>query len=215
MQGETVQYTVGLQGGNPALPFGVQTGDLPLSVEKGFVELAATGTLPSQVSLVLKTKDDAQTGSLGVIIFYYENEGEILHEATCQLNIIIGKRAVSNTVSGATAALLRTPSPDALQTIPENLISVVGAIEQAKMYSPSLSTPKMQFTTLLKRGNKGIVVAKLQEKLQKLGFFPATVERTDYFGAITQAAVRAFQKERGLEAVGFVGPKTRAILNNL
>ena len=37
---------------------------------------------------------------------------------------------------------------------------------------------------------------------------------TGYFGQLTQAAVAAFQTHNGLEAVGSVGPKTRALLNS-
>ncbi|KKS98277.1 MAG: Peptidoglycan-binding domain 1 protein, partial [Candidatus Giovannonibacteria bacterium GW2011_GWA1_43_15] len=47
----------------------------------------------------------------------------------------------------------------------------------------------------------------LQEKL--------SVNPTGYFGTLTRAAVLNFQKQYGIEQVGFVGPKTRAKLNEL
>lgn len=38
---------------------------------------------------------------------------------------------------------------------------------------------------------------------------------TGYFGVATERAVKNFQKKYGLEQVGIVGPKTRALLNSL
>lgn len=66
-------------------------------------------------------------------------------------------------------------------------------------------------------------VVKLQNVLKKLGTFPADRDATGYFGAITCKAVKLFQEKYAvatpqeiLEQQGkFVGPKTRAKLNEL
>jgi murein L,D-transpeptidase YcbB/YkuD len=44
-----------------------------------------------------------------------------------------------------------------------------------------------------------------------LGFYTGPI--TGRFGSLTRAAVKAFQKARGLDQAGYVGPATRAALN--
>jgi peptidoglycan hydrolase-like protein with peptidoglycan-binding domain len=77
---------------------------------------------------------------------------------------------------------------------------------------PPAATPS-SFTTLLQVGSRGEEVRRLQIALKAQGHF--NEETTGYFGTITRAAVMAFQTAQNLEAVGFVGPKTRAALNAL
>ena len=65
---------------------------------------------------------------------------------------------------------------------------------------------------LLKQGSKHTDVARLQKFLG--------VDTTGYFGALTRAAVEAFQVKHGIakkgdEGFGLVGPKTRTKLNEL
>lgn len=61
------------------------------------------------------------------------------------------------------------------------------------------------WNTTLKIGSRGAEVRALQKLL--------TVESTGYFGKVTARAVADFQTQHSLESVGFVGPKTRTILN--
>lgn len=60
---------------------------------------------------------------------------------------------------------------------------------------------------LLKIGSRGEEVKKLQESLNKLGFNCGTAD--GIFGPKTEAAVKAFQKARGITVDGIVGPDTR------
>lgn len=62
----------------------------------------------------------------------------------------------------------------------------------------------------LKQGSSGPEVKDLQQKLKDLGFDPNGVEGN--FGPGTTAAVIAFQKSKGLEADGKVGPNTLAAI---
>ncbi len=56
-------------------------------------------------------------------------------------------------------------------------------------------------------------VAKLQERLMELGFMDND-EPTEYYGAVTQAAVKTFQRQNDLVQDGIVGPSTwEAIMN--
>lgn len=59
---------------------------------------------------------------------------------------------------------------------------------------------------LLKKGSKGKDVLELQQKLQALGHYKATLDSD--FGEKTRKAVQAFQKSRKLTADGKVGPYT-------
>lgn len=65
--------------------------------------------------------------------------------------------------------------------------------------------------TTLKKGMKHTDVASLQEKLNILGYFEDD-EYTNYFGEKTEAALKAFQKEAGLEQDGVAGKETFRLL---
>jgi len=82
------------------------------------------------------------------------------------------------------------------------------------MFKQSLPVP-FTFTKALSIGSRGEEVKMLQKELQGLGFFSLSVSLTGYFGPITQEAVELFQAANGIEAIGIVGPKTRAVLNTL
>ena len=69
------------------------------------------------------------------------------------------------------------------------------------------------FTTTLKRGSGGEEVKNLQIFLSQFSdIYPQRIV-SGYFGPLTDAAVKKFQKKYSLEQVGIVGPKTRSILN--
>jgi hypothetical protein len=54
-------------------------------------------------------------------------------------------------------------------------------------------------------------VYALQKHLTAVGVYSGPI--TGYFGPLTKAAVKAYQKKHGLVQVGVVGPGTRALLN--
>ena len=60
----------------------------------------------------------------------------------------------------------------------------------------------------LRKGSKGEYVQLLQTKLMMLGYDLGSYGVDGDFGTKTQAAVKAFQKDRGLSADGVVGAKT-------
>lgn len=66
--------------------------------------------------------------------------------------------------------------------------------------------------TTLKKGMKHPDVAALQEKLNILGYFDEE-EFIDSFGDKTEAALKAFQKDAGLETDGVAGKDTFRLLN--
>jgi len=74
-----------------------------------------------------------------------------------------------------------------------------------------LPVPVSSTVSGLSEGSQGEAVRALQQKLKDLGYFSSYV--TGYFGPITRTAVIAFQKAKGIDPVGFVGPKTQAALD--
>lgn len=67
------------------------------------------------------------------------------------------------------------------------------------------------FTQTLDIGSRGQEVTMVQKVLNALGFYTYP-EFTDYYGVITRAAVREFQRAEGISPIGVVGPLTRAAL---
>ena len=68
------------------------------------------------------------------------------------------------------------------------------------------------FTRSLLRGSTGEDVKELQKVLIKSGHLKIDAP-TGTFGSLTEEALKSFQKSKGLQAVGVVGPQTRALLN--
>ena len=89
--------------------------------------------------------------------------------------------------------------------------------EEETLVAPVLSieTPSQDiiFTQSFVLGDTGREVEALQKILASQGYFKHEI--TGLYGPVTVEAVKAFQSAHGLEAVGIVGPATRAILNTL
>lgn len=63
---------------------------------------------------------------------------------------------------------------------------------------------------LIKQGDRGTQVTRVQQQLQRLDYFEE--EPTGYFGDITENALKRFQRDRGLKPDGILGPNTEAAL---
>ncbi len=68
------------------------------------------------------------------------------------------------------------------------------------------SSDSLAIPTLSKRGSRGEEVTKIQQKLKELGLYTIAVD--GIYGAKTEEAVRAFQKQKGLAVDGIAGPNT-------
>ena len=66
--------------------------------------------------------------------------------------------------------------------------------------------------TALRLGSSGADVRAVQQRLKELGYLKGNADGD--FGAATEAAVKAFQKQNGLEADGLVGKQTLNRLNS-
>ena len=70
-----------------------------------------------------------------------------------------------------------------------------------------------QVDGLLRTGNRGDAVVRLQTQLRNLGFYQGTIDGD--FGSGTEAAVIQFQRSQNLTPDGVVGPQTTAALDRL
>ncbi|MBR5287271.1 MAG: peptidoglycan-binding protein [Clostridia bacterium] len=83
---------------------------------------------------------------------------------------------------------------------------------QSSSTSSSTSSSSSSTASGLKLGSTGTDVRNLQADLTTLGYYWADI--TGNFGAKTEAAVKSFQKDKGLTADGVAGAKTIAALAN-
>lgn len=79
----------------------------------------------------------------------------------------------------------------------------------------NISTTSASITYTLTKGMKNGQVTKLQRILARYPEIYPEGLITGYFGSATERAVERFQKKYGLEQVGYVGQKTRMLLNSL
>jgi cell wall-associated NlpC family hydrolase len=84
-------------------------------------------------------------------------------------------------------------------------------VQATKSSTTTTATASAVAQPLLKQGSTGPVVKELQQKLKAAGFNPGPIDGD--FGPKTFAAVKSFQKAKGLTTDGIVGPKTWAALN--
>jgi len=119
-----------------------------------------------------------------------------------------------------------TISADELQTIIQTLKDQITALQaQVIELQSELETVKteLKFTRALSQGLQGDEVKQLQEFLKTIpGVYPEGLT-TGYFGPLTEAAVKAFQKKYNIVTTGTAsstgfgstGPKTRAKINEV
>jgi SpoIID/LytB domain protein len=77
----------------------------------------------------------------------------------------------------------------------------------------SSSSRRATFHRNLSFGMSGSDVRALQLRLRRERVFPPRAPITGYFGDVTRAAVRRYQRAHRIRQTGIVGPRTRAALN--
>lgn len=123
--------------------------------------------------------------------------------ASATITIFVTATSASAFTTVITPTTPSVPSVTTLATTPLP-VSTVAAAQRANAYT---------FSAFLGIGSKGTDVTALQQALAQEGIYDGPV--SGYFGALTQAAVQAFQKAHSLSPVGSVGPQTRALLNQV
>jgi len=76
----------------------------------------------------------------------------------------------------------------------------------------ALKPATYQFTNTLQIGMQGPSVIELQKRLKEERLYNGPI--TGYFGPLTEAAVKSYQKKYGINPTGIVGPITRDRLNS-
>ena len=111
---------------------------------------------------------------------------------------------------GVAGGLMVTGSALSAQGAPVPATSAVAPVVAAPATSVQSSAAKAYLTTTLRKGNPYRTQNKtLQRRLNALG---ASLAVDGYFGAKTLAAVKKYQRSRGLQVDGVVGPRTRQAL---
>jgi sortase (surface protein transpeptidase) len=96
---------------------------------------------------------------------------------------------------------------------PDRTVVFANEVSSGRGAAPATTLTASVFPRSLNIGDSGADVSALQTALEQRGFLtmPPTVA-TGYFGALTSAAVSAYQASVGLPADGIFGPLTRASL---
>ena len=116
-------------------------------------------------------------------------------------------RVVINPYDSLVASALKSPLGSAIKTGSTVAIELHASEGDLGVVAGSAYI----FILDLKEGDRNEAVRQLQIKLKALGYFTSTV--TDYFGAITKAAVANYQTANKIPATGNFDTNTRALLN--
>ena len=92
---------------------------------------------------------------------------------------------------------------------------IAGEDTRSRLYASSaqifVPTPTpTAAATLLRKGDSGEEVKRMQQRLQELGFYSGSIDGD--FGGGTEEAVRLFQRQHGLDVDGIAAQKTFAVL---
>jgi len=154
------------------------------------------GQMSSNVTWVPALRD---VGSHTITIAALDNYN---HAATDTITIAVTQG------SGTSGTIITTAPVSASSIISPPVVVSTPPTPFTSQTTPSTAPT---FTSALATGSSGTQVTALQTLLARLGFFSTTAN--GYFGPATKAAVEAFQTAHNLDAVGSVGPQTRALLN--
>src|SRR6185437_2878684 len=91
------------------------------------------------------------------------------------------------------------------------LLAIAFTLSLSALLAVPSPASALTITRPLAFGSTGSDVSALQQFLKDQGYFTYPLI-TDYYGAFTWRAVANFQYDHGLESVGNVGPKTRALI---
>ena len=142
--------------------------------------------------------------------FFNDNKYKIfIFTGAIALSIVVAGSCIYAFKHIAKKATLATSS-----VVSESLTPISLSIDDALFPAVNVEVPtKEPAPEYLRGGEDHEIVADLQERLMQLGFMEAD-EPTTYYGPVTQAAVKVFQRQAGLPTDGIVGPDTLASIMN-
>ena len=110
---------------------------------------------------------------------------------------------------------LEVSAPQSPEKSKQQVLNPEAITDSQLEISPPQSSEKLKVETnttpALQKGNKNLEVTALQKQLQATGYFNGPV--TGYYGTLTQEAVTAFQKARGITPSGVADANTLNALN--
>ncbi len=84
---------------------------------------------------------------------------------------------------------------------------------RSDLYRLRASRARYRFTVNMGEGASHPAVRALQDRLRREGVYPRRAPRTTFFGPITRASLRRYQRAHGIMSTGYLGPITRRHLN--
>ena len=104
-----------------------------------------------------------------------------------------------------------TETPPTLSPFPSGMIQLITVVPVMPTPTVAPVTPTPTPNSLQLGFTDSDAVRAVQKRLKELGFYKSGVD--GYFGPVTEAAVKAFQKANGLTVDGKVGEKTLTKMN--
>lgn len=214
----TIPITINTAGNSATTTYAIK---LEANNYGDFVFLNASGAMTSTAIYQNTSTWGANFAATGLTVNYdYQfsviaQNGEGINAATSSLSSVARTAVTSGSSSSGIAIPVNTASQGGVPFNPGTVSPDPIAVPGVPNDPITPVTPKVVFKSLLGMGSKGAEVIALQQKLRELGLFKFSTN-TGYYGAVTKAAVVAFQKKYNLKPYpGVVGPLTRTTLNSL
>ena len=171
-----------------------------------FIDPGATVTDNGDEDPILMIDGTVDTATLGTYVLTYTATDGSGNSATVTRTVTVIEPVRSG--GGGGSGNRRTQNEDDAEE-PEG--EVLGVSTEAPPQGEVLGASAYAFIRHLRQGDTGEDVAELQKLLGTLGYLAHPP--TGYFGPLTASALSVYQKAHGLDAVGYVGPRTLALLN--
>ncbi len=213
-------YTLAVNGSSytiDSIVVGADSFDVTLSTDKSFgVTSSDRRKLTVSPTSFVTLTNTCNSSESSVIMKANHSSGSItvtVTPSTTQICSAGGGGGAPGSTGGGGGSLASynygaTPATPTVSPATPAAPALASASPVAKAVSPA-------FNRELERGGRGEDVTRLQQLLAKDPSIYPEGQVTGFYGALTQKAVRAFQKKYGISQVGRVGPQTLAKLNEV
>ncbi len=228
--GATYSATYTVQSGNTMTSYPLQISGVTIVDSSGNVSAPASGadvektinTNSFTISTVTSVPSVVTTAT-PIFTFYSPQNGTITYGGDCASPVL---SAVQGDNSVTFTALANGTHSNCTITVTDyggyasNILivptfTVTGSGVATLPTTTTATAPSViayKFVNFIGMGSTGTDVTQLQQRLTTDGIYTGPIN--GHFGALTQAAVKKYQKLHGLSQFGYVGPGTRALLNS-
>ncbi|MEK7479206.1 MAG: immunoglobulin-like domain-containing protein [Patescibacteria group bacterium] len=168
----------------------------PAGVDSVWVQIMSTcaGTYSNPTSPIFPSECAITNGTdTKIVTYHFTTFGSLVTTETPSTVVVVVLGG-----GGGGGYYVSTPTPTPTITPTPTVGQVLGA-------------SAFRFTVTLQKGSKGDDVMELQNRLTAEGVYDGP--KTGYFGPLTEAGVKAYQKKYSIDTAGVVGPVTMAKLN--